>query len=240
MVSFLSRVVSRCGVIRQIRILGLTIQWSHPGRQRRRKVTSKLERLAEAALLDAVLKNDQTLAEVINMFAKIQVHHEDKLDPQFKRIRDKLFREAVDTIISSQRQELERRIDGIVDRLIGTGERSREQQEGEQYPKAISAHRHGMPGATHRHQSRARRPRQTSGSQAFLHDLELIATLIKLASNAMKGKHEYGDGKMYAVEYDGRIIEMDENEYLSYVSRRQEQQTEEGEGYGLDVASGPG
>ena len=116
-------------MIKEIRIFGLAIQWSHPERQLRRKVTSRLERLAEAVLLDTVLRNDQTLADVINMFGKIQVYHEDKLEPQFNRIRDKIFGKAVGTILNSRRQELERRVDGIIDRVMGADDTSRGQQE---------------------------------------------------------------------------------------------------------------
>lgn len=222
-------------MIKETRIFGLTIQWSSPGKQRRKKVTSKLERLAEAALLDVVLRNDQTLADIINMFGRIQVHREDKTEPQFNGIRDKIFGKAVETILNSRRQELERRVDGITDRVIGAADRSRGQREEALFLGVIDDDPRGVPGAIHHHPRRARRPGQTSGAQALLRDLELLAGLVKLAGNAIKDKGGCTAGKMYAVEYDGEFIEMDENEYLSHVRRRQEQRTEEFWGHGLDA-----
>ena len=100
-------------------ILGFRIGWPHSGRGRRRKVPNALDRITSAALLDAAVKSPEVLAQVIDKYGEIQVRHDDKIAIEAKNIRDKVYREAAQTILNSRSQELASRIDEIIDRVMG-------------------------------------------------------------------------------------------------------------------------
>ena len=83
---------------------------------------------------------------------------------------------------------------------------------------------------------RAPQSRHSQDPRSLLQDLELLVTLAKLASHGIERKGGGGAGKMYAVEYEGQIIEMDESEYRSYLRRRQEHRAKEVQGHQPDIA----
>ena len=100
-------------------MLGLRMGWFHSGRRRRRKVPGALDRITSAALLDAAVKDPEVLAQVINKYGEIQVHHDDKIATEIENIRAKIYREAAQIILNSRRLELVSRVDGIIDRVMG-------------------------------------------------------------------------------------------------------------------------
>lgn len=118
-------------------------------------MTSKLERLVNAALLDAALRSDETLVEIVNMFGKIHVHHDDEMEPQLKNLRAKIYRQVTETVLTSRCRELESRINRIIDRVIDADDRNKGQHEERQFPGAIAAGQDGAQATILRHPTRA-------------------------------------------------------------------------------------
>ena len=101
-----------------MKILGLTVHGFHFRSRRQRKVTSKLDRIANAALLDAAVKNPEVLAQLINKYGEIQGPHDDKIATLAENIRGKVYREAAQTILNNRRQELVSHVGGIIDMVM--------------------------------------------------------------------------------------------------------------------------
>ena len=102
-----------------MKILDLTIHGFHFRCRRQRKVTSKLDRITNAALLDAAVKNPEVLAQVVNKYGKIRVPHDDHIENLAEKIRVKIHKEAAQTILSSRRQELVSHIGKLMDMVMG-------------------------------------------------------------------------------------------------------------------------
>ena len=102
-----------------MKILGLAIHGFHFRSRRQRKVTSKLDILANAALLDAAVKDSEVLTQIVNKYGEIRVRPDDKIATEAENIRVKVHKEAAQTILSNRRQELVSRIDRVIDRVMG-------------------------------------------------------------------------------------------------------------------------
>jgi hypothetical protein len=100
----------------------------HFRRRSEKKVTSKLDRIVDTTLLDAAVKNPDVLAQVINKYGEIRLRHTDMEPIEAKDIEDKVFRESVQIMLSSRRQELVSRLNGIIDRVMGLNNRINRQQ----------------------------------------------------------------------------------------------------------------
>ncbi|MFC2069129.1 hypothetical protein ACFLTP_09030 [Chloroflexota bacterium] len=61
-------------------IFGYKIPWLRRKSQRRRRAATKLERLTNATLLNAALKDPEVLAQLINKYGQIKVCHEDEME----------------------------------------------------------------------------------------------------------------------------------------------------------------
>ncbi|MFC1870815.1 hypothetical protein ACFLYF_00195 [Chloroflexota bacterium] len=212
-------------------ILGFRIGWRLSGKRRRGKVPPKLERIARAALLETALKEPVMLAAILNKYGRIKPYHDDtETEVILQNLRIKIYRKAAETVLKSRRQELEGRIDRIIDRVTGSGDRIRYQPEEGLYPGTVSSGENGAPDANRRRQTKTAGPKNTPILSALLHDLELLAALCELARDRGQMKDGGDAGTMYAVEDNGQMVEMDEKEYRSYIRRRQGQQTNEDRG----------
>ena len=82
---------------KEMQILGFRINWFRSGRRRRSKVTSKLDKIANAALLDAAVKSPEVLAQVINKFGQIEIYQDDEIETKIQNLKTKIHREAAET-----------------------------------------------------------------------------------------------------------------------------------------------
>jgi hypothetical protein len=170
-----------------MKIFGLTIHGFHRGSSRRRRVTSKLERIAYATLLTSALENAETLFTIINKFGQIEVQNEDEIKTKLKNMRAEIYRKAVETILNKRRQELANRIDEIIDRVIGLNT----QHEGQQYEAGsfegvIPGKQNDAPAASRWRRTRVRSSQHTSSLSALLRDLKMLATLGQIDNQKIK------------------------------------------------------
>ncbi|MFC1982743.1 hypothetical protein ACFLV5_03045 [Chloroflexota bacterium] len=90
-----------------------------------------MDRRLNAALMDAAVENRELLAKILGKYGEITVHHDDKIATKAKSISDRLFRNAIQTILSSREQDLIKRINGIIDTVISydniSGDRRQEE-----------------------------------------------------------------------------------------------------------------
>ena len=223
-----------------MRILGIEIGLSHFGSRRRRKVTSKLERLTNAALLNAVLGDPEMLATVLDKYGKIETYHDDtETEAKINGIRARIYREAVQTIMNSRGQELASRIDGIIDQVMGIGDRSGKQYEDVPVSGTITSRPYGVTAIDRRRPTREPGFTHSLGLSELLKELEVLVALDQLASQGIQMKGESSTGKTYTVESNGRMVEMDEHRYRNYLHRRRGRQRKEAGGHPLYMARQP-
>jgi predicted house-cleaning noncanonical NTP pyrophosphatase (MazG superfamily) len=138
-----------------MKILGLTIHGFHFRNRRQRKVTNKLDRIANAALLNAAVKNPEVLAQIINKYGEIQVYQDDEMETKIQNLRTKIYEEAAETLLNNRRQELVSHVGEIIDRVMGlnsvTGGGQREESpfkgatpRGQNSTSNIARRRHGI------------------------------------------------------------------------------------------------
>ena len=161
-----------------MKILGLTIHGFHFRSRRQRKVTSKLDRIANASLLDAGAKNPEVVAQLINKYGEIQVPHDDKISTEAENIRVKVYKEAAQTILSSRRQELVSHVAEIIDRVMGLNSvPGRHQQEEGPFGGAISVGQNRTSNIARRRHGMQRSHETSSNPSVFIRDLAMLAVL---------------------------------------------------------------
>lgn len=114
-----------------MKILGFTVHGFHFKRRRQRKVTSKLDSIANAALLDAAVKNPEVLAQVVNKYGKIQLPRDDTIATLVEKASAKVRKEAVQIILNSRRQELVNHVGDLIDIVTGLNSVTGRRQHGE-------------------------------------------------------------------------------------------------------------
>jgi hypothetical protein len=153
-------------------ILGLKIGLFRSGGKKRRKTTTRMERVASAGLLEAANRDPKVLFEIINKYGQIREY--DKSESELQSIEERIYQKAVRNMLKGGNRELDAWINEIIDRVMGI--KSGEYGRGytpvpvRQRPDIKQGHDHG------------------SGLPAFLRDPEIIAILGKLAGR--KGKHK--------------------------------------------------
>ncbi len=204
-------------------------------------MTNRLERIANATLLDAFLRDPRVLATVINKYGKIRVRHEDEMETEIQNIRTKIYGKAVRTVLISRRQELDGRVNEIIHRVMaGNSGHGRQQNEKWSFEGATPGEQNGTPDVNRWYRTMERGLKHSSSLPAFLKDLEILALLGKLASQRMRNEVRGDAGKIYAVGHNGQRVEINENGYQSYVRRQQVQQRKENAGRPPDIAQQPG
>ena len=103
-----------------MKIFGLTLNGFHFRSRRRIRVVSKLDRIANAALLDAAVKDPEVLIQVIDKYGRIQIPHEDKMAAEVEKIKAKVQKEATQTILNSRRQDLVNHVGKLIDMVMGS------------------------------------------------------------------------------------------------------------------------
>ena len=113
-----------------MKILSSIINWFHHGSKRQRKVPSELDRIANAALLDAAVKKPEVLAQILNKYGKIQAPHNDKIEAEIESIKEKVYEKVSQSILDSRRQKLVNHISKLTDMVMGLNNApDRRQQE---------------------------------------------------------------------------------------------------------------
>jgi hypothetical protein len=102
-----------------MKIFGVRIGWFNTRGKRRRKMPNELDRMINAAMLDGAVNDREFLATIVNKYGKIQVPPDGMIPAEAKTIRDKARAESAQTILSSRREELISRLNGIIDRVMG-------------------------------------------------------------------------------------------------------------------------
>lgn len=198
-----------------MKILGLRIGRSHSGRKRRKRAPTKLEKIYNKKLLDAVLESPKVMAAVIDKYGELPAFHEDELEPIINDIRSKIQEKAVQTALKNRRQELVTRIDEIINDVMGASHSSRRQ-----YKKPVvdigTSGQDSTPDTLHQRRTTGRHPSQVPNVRAFMEGLEIIAFLSKLASEQAKDGLGNAGERVYVVEQNGHTVEMSEKEYLGY------------------------
>ena len=221
-------------------ILGFKIGRFRYGQRRRRKVTSKLDRLANVTLLNAAVENPETLFTIINKFGQLELYQDDEIETKIHDLRKKIYKEAAETILISRQQELIQYIDGVIDLIIDTGDRRKKRHDEFTFADTYAGESDAVPIVYHRQRPRARGSLHTSNLSAFLRDMKALTMLINLANQGIQMKGRGGIAKTYAVESSGQWLEMDENEYRIYLRRQQRQERKEDLGYPPDIDQKPG
>ena len=209
-------------VKKEMRIFGIRIGWSHSGSKRRKKVTSKLERIANAALLDAVLRDPEVLATVIDKYGEIQVRHDDEMETEIQNFRATIYKGVEQTMRNERSHELASLIDDITDRVIHGGIDHADQHHKEKRPEGVIVPGENDIPATYRQHRRLQRDmKYNSNPPAILEDLELLAALATLAKWHIRRKARGRSENMNGVEHSGYAGEMSENGYERYSRRPQ-------------------
>ena len=161
-----------------MKILGLTMHGLQFRSRRQRKVTSKLDRIANAVLLDAAVKNPEVLVQVVNKYGEIQIPHDDKIATEVENLRVKIHKEAAQTILTSRRQELVSHVGGIIDRVMGlnsvTGGRQHEENP---FEGATPGEHNGTSNIARRRHGMQRSLESGSNSSALIRGMAMLAVL---------------------------------------------------------------
>jgi len=161
-----------------MKILGLTIHGFHFRSRRQRKVTSKLDRIANASLLDAGVKNPEVVAQIVNKYGKIQVPHDDKIATPAEKIRVKIYKEAAQTILNSRRQDLVSHVGEIIDRVMGLNSvPGRHQQEERPFEGATSVGQNRTSNIARRRYGMQRSRKTSSNPSVLIRGLAMLAVL---------------------------------------------------------------
>jgi len=100
-----------------MRILGLKIGWLGYGGKKRGKTTTRMERVASAALLEAANHDPKVLFEIINKYGKIREY--DKSESEIQNLIDQIYQKAVQNMLKGGSRELDEFINEIIDRVMG-------------------------------------------------------------------------------------------------------------------------
>ncbi len=186
-----------------MRILCLTIRRAYPGSRRRRRVTSKPERLATAALLDAAQRDPAVMAKVIGKYGGIRVPEEDEMEAEIQNLRAKIVREAVQAVFKSRSRELDSRIGDIIDRVIGikSGHGGGQHKEGRF--KGVTTGGQNSAQTPIRQRQRMRQGlRHRPSRSSLVKDLEALALLGKLAGRQIRNEGRGGNERTNAVGHN--------------------------------------
>lgn len=164
-------------------IMGIKIGRSSSGKRRRKRATTKLERMYNSELLEATLKYPRVLAVVIDKYGELPVLHEDELEPMIDNIRAKIHERAVQTISKHRRRELVTRIDEIIDVAMSASDRSGRGDRKRPVPGINSGGPSRTSATTYQQRIMGRGPKQDSSLLTFL---EFLAFLTKLANQQVK------------------------------------------------------
>ncbi len=102
-----------------MKIIGLTMHGFHFGRKRKKKVTSKLDRIANLALLEAAVKNPEVLAQIVNKYGEIRVRPNDDIAALTENMRAKVHKKAAQSILESPKHVLVTHVGELIDTVMG-------------------------------------------------------------------------------------------------------------------------
>jgi len=208
----------------EMRILGIRIGRSDSGKRRRKKAPTRLEKLYNTELLDAVLKSPKVLAVVIDKYGKLPASHEDYFEPITKNIRGEIYKKAVQAALKQRRRELVAYIDGIIDGVIGIGNSNRRQYRKEPAGDSGTGGQIRLQSSVYRRRPVGLGPEKSISLRTFLESLEIIAFLSKLASQQVKNGASGTGEIVYVVEQNGKPVELSERDYLDYALKEYLQQ----------------
>ena len=169
----------------------MRINLFHIRSRRRRKVTSKPDRIANAELLDAAKKDPEVVATIINKYGKIRVYHDDEVKNELQKIKTDIYREAVLTVLNRRSQELVNRIDEFVGRVQGVSSKHRRRQhEKEPFEDVIQDGRSSIPNAIHQDRGMHRSLDHDSDLSVFVKSLAMLAILNEIVNQQRKEQKE--------------------------------------------------
>jgi len=167
----------------EMKILGFKVHGFHFRSRHQKKVTSKLDRIANAALLDAAVKNLEVLAQIINKYGKIQILHDDTIVTEAENIRVKLYKEAAQTILNNRRQELVSHVGEIIDRVMGLNNVPDGLQHEERSFEGVTPGEHNSTKDTvHQRRSMQRSLKSGSDSSELIKGLAILAALEEIVN----------------------------------------------------------
>ena len=199
-----------------MRILCFRIRWFNSVNRRRRKVTSKPERLASAMLLKAALENPKTLAVIMNKFGQIQMNQDDEIENEIRDLQNKIHKKVAEALPKHHKRDLTYYIDTLINIILGTDNRSAAQLE-EVRPAGTYTVRPGGISAIHR--------RRKPGEKAVRHTpslsgLKALTVPTHLANQGIQLKGRDGSKKTRQIQPNGQWPEMDENQHQTYQQRQ--------------------
>jgi hypothetical protein len=101
-----------------MRILDLRIGWFNSGDKKKRKTVTRMERVANAALLEAANHDPKVLFEIINKHGKIREY--DKIESDLQKVENQIYQKAARNMLKDGNRALDAWIDELIDRVMGT------------------------------------------------------------------------------------------------------------------------
>jgi len=93
----------------------------------RKTVVDRIKRIAEKDLFNIAVKNQKVMATLLGKYCDIWVHDDDGVEAIRQKIRDTVWRRAVQKVLAQRRQELDYRITDIIGRVVsGSNKPARE------------------------------------------------------------------------------------------------------------------